>query len=872
MSIKIHHPGNLKKQFHLIIPLSLLLILGSHVSAQIPAGYYDNAQGLTGAELKTALGDIIDNHTVLSYSTLWTAFEDTDKKPNGKVWDMYSDVPGGTPPYEYTFGSDQCGNYSGEGDCYNREHSFPRSWFFDASPMESDLFHIVATDGYVNGQRGSYPYGEVGTATWTSLNGSKKGNSNFPGYSGIVFEPIDEYKGDFARGYLYMATRYEYLIDDWSSPMLNGTSFPAFTDWALSLLLQWHQQDPVSSKEIDRNNAIYIWQGNRNPFIDHPEFAALIWGEQQLPLEFTSTPATTTNVGSEYLYNITTTGGNGNPITVTYTEKPNWLDFSGGSNGTAILSGTPAVTDQGIHPVILNATDGESNVQQSFSVEVVISEPEILFVSTPIITALTGQQYAYTIEVTVDGSPSDAVDFTGTIIPWWLNLNDQNNGTALLFGTPTNNDVGQHDVEIKASFGEFEASQAFTIQVNGGGSGALFTETFTLMPANNSAYIDRSWTGDHDIPWNATNARTDLQIDGRALCFKDSGEPSLISETVTGGIMSVSFEHQQKFSGSGGTLTLIINDQQVGEPVLVTTDIGSASFNNINISGDFVIKVVSNGEARVAIDNLSWTNMDEQTQSPAFGNIYHTPDRPETDDVVDFFADITDPDGTIASAVLHYGNASGAPDQQIAMTWNSDNTWHASTTLPLIFGDVFYHIEATDNDDNTSVSPEFIIIPATPLPDRMLTISITGSGTTDPEAGVHYYLTGTVVDIQASPADGWVFEKWDMNGAESTDLPLQVTMDEDHTVTAHFTDATSTGDLSAPAFSAYPNPFDHQLTLSNNSSIKQVIFINAVGQTVLMKDFPGEQINTRHLTPGIYLLKVETINGKLFTRIVFKKN
>lgn len=242
--------------------------------AQIPNGYYDDAYGLTGGELKNALHIIIDDHNNQSYNSLWTHFETTDDKPNGKVWDMYSDVQGGTPPYQYDFGSDQCGTYQQEGDCYNREHSFPKSWFNEAYPMYTDLFVLIPADGYVNGMRSNLPYGEVGSASWTSQNGSQRGSCSYPGYSGIVFEPIDAYKGDLARGYFYMATRYKDQFSSFSSPMISGDDF---SSWAITLLIDWHQADPVSQKEIDRNNAIYSIQYNRNPYIDHPEFVECVW-------------------------------------------------------------------------------------------------------------------------------------------------------------------------------------------------------------------------------------------------------------------------------------------------------------------------------------------------------------------------------------------------------------------------------------------------------------------------------------------------------------------------------------------------------------------------------------------------------------------
>lgn len=247
------------------------------VLAQPPAGYYNGTAGLYGTALQLKLHNIIDDHTVVSYSSLPGYFQTTDKKSNGTVWDMYSDIPNGTPPYVYNFNADECGNYNGEGDCFNREHSWPKSWFNDLSPMYSDLFHLYPTDGYVNGKRSNYPYGEVGSTSWTSQNGSKLGDCNYPGYSDVVFEPIDTYKGDFARTYFYMSTRYYTEDAGWASNgMVNKSQLKP---WALKMMMAWHTADPVSTKETNRNNAVYGIQNNRNPFIDHPEFVEQIWGE-----------------------------------------------------------------------------------------------------------------------------------------------------------------------------------------------------------------------------------------------------------------------------------------------------------------------------------------------------------------------------------------------------------------------------------------------------------------------------------------------------------------------------------------------------------------------------------------------------------------
>ena len=243
--------------------------------------YYESAYKLYGTALRLALHNIIKGHTEVSYASLWTYFQTTDKKANGKVWDIYSDVPDGTPPYEFAFGSNQCGNYSNEGDCYNREHSWPKSWFNDLTPSYSDMFHLYPTDGKVNGQRGNYPYGNVSNPTWTSRNGSKLGLNTFPGYSGTAFEPIDAYKGDLARSSMYMSVRYYTEDAAWSTSA--GTNKSDLLSWYANLFYDWNMRDTVSKKEIDRNNAIYAIQKNRNPFIDHPEFAAEIWETTMAP-------------------------------------------------------------------------------------------------------------------------------------------------------------------------------------------------------------------------------------------------------------------------------------------------------------------------------------------------------------------------------------------------------------------------------------------------------------------------------------------------------------------------------------------------------------------------------------------------------------
>ena len=263
--------------------LVVLLLSAMMAFGESMPDYYKNANGKKGAALKTALCGIIYNRTERTYNDLWTDYYTTDVRSDGKIWDMYSNITNFRP------GKDQAGNYSGEGDVYNREHSFPKSWFGgEVKPMYTDLNHLYPTDGYVNNKRSNYPFGETKGESYKSANGfSKLGKCTYPGYSGTVFEPNDEYKGDFARTYFYMVTCYEEKLPDWyrnnneSRPTLDGNEYPGLSSWQLAMLMEWAKKDPVSAKETNRNNAVYSIQNNRNPFIDYPGLEEYIWGSMK---------------------------------------------------------------------------------------------------------------------------------------------------------------------------------------------------------------------------------------------------------------------------------------------------------------------------------------------------------------------------------------------------------------------------------------------------------------------------------------------------------------------------------------------------------------------------------------------------------------
>lgn len=268
----------------------------------IPNGYYNTATG-TGYTLKTQLFNIINDHTDRGYGGLYTTYLTSDRdnyyENNGSMLDMYTENPTGSE-CEFIYGGGlQDDGTLGNAECerYNREHLIPQSVFGQNNfPMYSDAHFVVPSDKFVNAQRGDLPFSKVNNANATYSNGSKRGsnlNSGYSaGYTGTVFEPIDEFKGDIARMLLYFATRYEDQVSGWNFTMFNNTSNQVFTNQAINVLLTWHNNDPVSQRERDRNDAIYARQNNRNPFIDHPEYAMSIWGSLLKTETFNSLNAT----------------------------------------------------------------------------------------------------------------------------------------------------------------------------------------------------------------------------------------------------------------------------------------------------------------------------------------------------------------------------------------------------------------------------------------------------------------------------------------------------------------------------------------------------------------------------------------------------
>lgn len=259
----------------------VFLVCSLFAGAQIPANYYSAAQGKSGEALRSALNTCIKDHTTLNYEGLQDYYARADFRPDGTLWEIYSTC-------EFTM---EDLNKTQNDFCmgWNKEHSVPKSWFNSGSPMYSDMIHVIPTDARVNNLRGNEAYGETSSRSdEISLSSDALGHigtSSFSGYSGIgkVYEPDDRYKGDIARIYFYMVTCYinkNFTTDNGAKMFSYTNSTNYLTDYSVALLMKWHRQDPVSYKEIARNDSVFACQGNRNPFVDFPDLAEYIWGNK----------------------------------------------------------------------------------------------------------------------------------------------------------------------------------------------------------------------------------------------------------------------------------------------------------------------------------------------------------------------------------------------------------------------------------------------------------------------------------------------------------------------------------------------------------------------------------------------------------------
>ncbi|NOZ35191.1 MAG: T9SS type A sorting domain-containing protein [Chlorobi bacterium] len=428
-----------------IVLFTFLILSNLIAESQIPPGYYDAAAGYGGNGLKTALYNIIKGHKEYEYTAdttdVWDILKETDRdtiNPDNVIC-LYSG-----------FTRNAAAEYN-DGNGWTREHVWAKSHgdFGTSMGPGTDVHHLRPADNSVNTERNNRWFAEC-SEEYIDPDGP---TGSYESSTEWLWKPRDEVKGDVARMMFYMAARYEgengepdlELID--YIPTDNNSPLPLHAK--LSDLLLWNEQDPVSDWERNRNNIIYNdYQHNRNPFIDHPEWANLIWKNEGTGYWFTSYPVTSVTDRIPYSYDITASSSNGIDLTIDCDSiLPAWLTFNSVTNGidaaTATLTGSPTLSDTGIYKIYLNLHSPTDTIMQVFEITVSDGNP-ITFTSTPITSVYVGEQYTYNITATGDAGANFTL--TGTKLPGWLSLTDNTGDAATLSGIPDIADLGADTV------------------------------------------------------------------------------------------------------------------------------------------------------------------------------------------------------------------------------------------------------------------------------------------------------------------------------------------------------------------------------------------------------------------------------------------
>ena len=533
--------------------------------------YYSSISwDLTGASLKTALFNKIKITTAgWSYDGLWEAYKTSDVRPDGThFWDIYSDWT------DYTLNDKRINaSYKKEGDSINREHVIPQSSFNEAAPMKSDIHHVLPSDGYVNNRRSAYPHGIVtGSPTYTSHDGCKLG-SGATG-QGTVFEPMDHYKGDIARIYFYFVTCYQDKMSSNSFNAFDKSTYPSIKSIYLSTYLQWAKDDPVSEKEIIRNQAAYVGQGNRNPFIDCPYAVGAIWDPDHATDygnkgEYTSGEGISISKSSVSLIS-----GSSTTITATTTNSSNITWTTSNSSVAAIsssstLSGgnlTITAGTSGTATVSATATIGGKVYTKSCTVNVSATK-QVVSIS------VSGQQTAFTVD--------DTFTFGGVVTATYNDETTENVTSSSSFTGYDMSSTGNQTVTVSYSYGGVTATTSYGIIVNtagGGGSEDISDYTvstdvltssnvvngmkvaFGTSPTNLATGIDSNWI-------RLSTSQSDW------LVFTLEGDSS--GFTLKHGELYIycSGEKKVSFNESGSTLKIIANN-------LVNSSVGGTFYYN----------------------------------------------------------------------------------------------------------------------------------------------------------------------------------------------------------------------------------------------------------------------------------------------------
>lgn len=312
-----------KKLLRLSLAFLVSVMPALPMLAQIPEGYYSSLKGKKGAELKTAIHDIIKKANVLSYGSnyghTWWGFWSTDRDESGRFIDRYS------AESEWEMSTSQ----GAAGAGMNIEHSFPKSWWGGATVQAyKDLYNLMPCKSKINSTKSNFPMGIVVSGDkgngWTKVGEGTDGKK--------YWEPAAPWKGDFARGYMYMATAYQDYNwkGDQAHQILQQGAYPTLKEWAYKLYIQWAKADKPDAIEIKRNNDVAKIQGNRNPYVDFPNLMEYVWGDS-------------TNIAF-------------NPETTV--KSSSYVNGDGGGGGSIDPDPNPGTTEVNVYQATFTTNDG----------------------------------------------------------------------------------------------------------------------------------------------------------------------------------------------------------------------------------------------------------------------------------------------------------------------------------------------------------------------------------------------------------------------------------------------------------------------------------------------------------------------------------
>ncbi len=454
-----------------VLLMMLAFCLACAGYATYKPGYYDKMEGKRREALKQAVKECVTQHTMLNYTNLPNNWIYTDVYPelvNGQKrwWEMYSNEV-------YLIRDGQSGLQSFRACKMQREHSVPKSWWGsdDSSPAWTDIYNLYPSDGPANQAKSNYPLGPVDPSRTSFNNGSVKVGipaAGFQGTSGNVFEPSDEYKGDFARVYFYVFTVYDNL--NWTANSMGAkNTWPTLKPWAYEMLLQWARQDPVSQKEITRNDAAERQQGNRNPFVDFPELAEYIWGTRT----------------TEAFYIKDQNGG----VTPPITGDP---ELTSPINGEALDFGEAAVGGVSQSVLIVNG----SNMRSALTLRVTGADRAMFSISRNSIPA--------------------------------AEVNSQGGTQVNVFYRPTT--TGEHNANITIYDGGLPADKQVNVILKGQGLAQPELSALTAMApteVNDTSYV-ANWTASEQVVDYYIVTRTQYLPSGQITTTMQSDENSLL--------------------------------------------------------------------------------------------------------------------------------------------------------------------------------------------------------------------------------------------------------------------------------------------------------------------------------------------------------